>query len=207
MIKNILFDMGGVIFTQNTEKARKRFRDAGIDPDVYLGEFGQKDFMLELEMGKIGKEEFCRCMSRATGRDNISLDEASYCWLGFIDGVNTAKLHNLEELRNQYHLGLLSNTNPFVMDYMDSPAMSADSRPISDYFDSLFLSYRMGLCKPSPEIYIKALEADSMKPSETVFIDDSPANIEAANNLGIHGLHIITNEDWMPRLMELLQRI
>lgn len=206
MIKNILFDMGGVIFTQNTAKARERFRESGIDPDVYLGAFGQKEFMLDLEMGKIGKEEFCRRMAKAARRDNITLDEASNCWLGFIDGVETAKLHNLEALRKQYHLGLLSNTNPFVMDYMDSPMMSADGRPISDYFDSLFLSYRMGVCKPSPEIYLQALEAGNMKPDETVFIDDSPANIEAANKLGIHGIHISTNEDWMPRLQELLQR-
>ena len=37
MIKNILFDMGGVIFQQDTAEAFRRFRQAGIDPDIYMG--------------------------------------------------------------------------------------------------------------------------------------------------------------------------
>ncbi len=51
MIKNLLFDMGGVVFNQNTEEAFRRFRQAGIDTDYYMGKYGQKDFFLDLESG------------------------------------------------------------------------------------------------------------------------------------------------------------
>lgn len=44
MIKNILFDMGGVIFRQNSEEAFRRFREAGVNTDEYMGEYGQKAF-------------------------------------------------------------------------------------------------------------------------------------------------------------------
>lgn len=44
MIKNILFDMGGVIFRQNSEEAYRRFRSMGVNTDDYMGEYGQKGF-------------------------------------------------------------------------------------------------------------------------------------------------------------------
>lgn len=200
MIKNILFDMGGVIFTQDTEQAFERFRNAGIDVDRYMGQYGQQDFFLDLELGKIGKEEFCRRMAEATGRDHISLEEAAYCWEGFFKGTEVEKLHTLTELRKNYHLGLLSNTNPFMMELTDSPRLSAEGRPISEYFDSMFLSYEMGLYKPDREIFLEALRRDNMRPEETLFIDDSLKNIEGAEAVGIHTLHIPTNAKWSVRL-------
>ena len=48
MIKNILFDMGGVIFRQNSEEAFRRFREAGVNTDEYMGEYGQKGFFLDV---------------------------------------------------------------------------------------------------------------------------------------------------------------
>ena len=72
MIKNILFDMGGVIFLQDTAEAFRRFRKAGINPDVYMGEYGQKDFFLDIETGRIDTGEFCRRMAAALGRDSVS---------------------------------------------------------------------------------------------------------------------------------------
>ena len=63
MIKNILFDMGGVIFRQNSEEAFRRFREAGVNTDEYMGEYGQKGFFLDVETGKIDAGEFCRRMA------------------------------------------------------------------------------------------------------------------------------------------------
>ncbi len=197
MIKNILFDMGGVIFTQDTEQAFKRFRDAGIEVEKYMGHFGQRGFFLDLELGRIGKEEFCSQMAQAAGRDHVSLEEAAYCWDGFFKGTDVDKLHALLELRDRYHLGLLSNTNPFIMELTDSPRLSADGKPISYYFDSMFLSYEMGLYKPDKDIYLEALRRDSLKPEETLFIDDSLKNTEGAEAVGIHTLHVSTNANWV----------
>ena len=49
MIKNLLFDMGGVIFRQNSEEAYRRFRAMGVNTDDYMGEYGQKGFFLDVE--------------------------------------------------------------------------------------------------------------------------------------------------------------
>ena len=188
MIKNLLFDMGGVIFRQNSEEAYRRFRAMGVNTDDYMGEYGQKGFFLDVETGKIDAGEFCRRMAEAAGRESVSWDEAQH----------------LLKLRTEYHVCLLSNTNPFIMAFTRSDKFSDEHKPISDYFDTLFCSYEMRAYKPEPDIFLKALAADGMKAEETIFVDDSLKNIRAAEALGIRGLHVAPDEDWMEKLTALL---
>lgn len=197
--------MGGVIFDQNTEEAFRRFKAIGVDTDYYMGAYGQRDFFLDLEAGRIDADEFCRRLHQTTGR-NLSWQEAQHCWLGFFDGVPAERLEALKELRKDFHLCLLSNTNPFVMAFMRSEAFSEAGRPITDYFDSLFLSYEMKVCKPDQEIFLKSLKADGMKAEECLFIDDSRKNTDAAKALGFQVLTVETNADWRPALRRMIGR-
>lgn len=196
--------MGGVIFLQNTEKAFRRFEAQGVDTGRYMGAHGQKGIFLDLEEGRIDKEEFRKGMCEITGHE-VSMQDAAYCWEGFFDGAPVDRLRTLLELKKDYHLGLLSNTNPFMMELTDSPRLSADKRPISDYFHSMFLSYELKAYKPDEKIFRLALERDGILADETLFIDDAAKNIEGARRLGIHGLHVATNADWRPSLTSLLR--
>ena len=205
MIKTLLFDMGGVIFTQTTEKAFEAFRNAGIDTERFMGRHGQREFFLDLEMGRIGKEEFCREMSKTVGRE-VSMEEAASCWQAFYGGVKQEILDALVELRKDYRIGLLSNTNPFMMDFTCSPDFSEAGKPISDFFDDMYLSYELKAYKPDAEIFEKVLEKGGLKPEETLFIDDAMSNIEGAAKVGIQGLHVPTNEDWRGILAERLRK-
>lgn len=192
--------MGGVIFTQNTEGGYRRFAEIGIDTDKYMGAYGQKDFFFDVETGAITEEQFCQKLSETVGRE-VSWQEAQYCWLGFVDGVEDKRLRNLETLRLQgYHLCLLSNTNPFIMAHMKSTDFSSLGKPITDYFDTLFCSYEMQVYKPAPEIFHKALAMDNMKAEECLFVDDSEKNTKAAEALGFNVIHTATNEDWMEKV-------
>lgn len=206
MIKNLLFDMGGVVFRQNSEEAYRRFREAGIDPAKYMGDYGQKDFFLDVETGVINADEFSRRMAKAAGREEVSWQEAQYCWLGFIRDVPMERLHFLEQLRKKYHVCLLSNTNPFIMAFTRSTDFCEEHRPITDFFDSLFCSYEMHTYKPNADIFLKALAADGMKAEESIFVDDSKKNVEAAERLGFHTLHVQPDEDWMDRLERILNQ-
>lgn len=206
MIRNLLFDMGGIIFRQNTEEAFSRFRAMGIDPAQYMGAYGQRGFFLDVESGTIDAPTFCERMAAATGRASISFEEAQQCWLGFLQDVPVERLHTLLELKPHYHLCLLSNTNPFIMQHMRSEAFSADGLPITHYFHSLFCSYELGICKPHPDCFRRALDADGMRAEESLFIDDSMLNIEAAAALGIQVLHVETNADWRAPLAEILDK-
>lgn len=198
--------MGGVIFRQDSEEAFRRFREAGLDPEKYMGAFGQKEFFLDVENGKIDADTFCRKMAEASGREHVSWEEAQHCWLGFLRDVPVERLHYLLELKKHYHVCLLSNTNPFMMSFTRSSKFSSDGKPISFYFDTLFCSYEMKAYKPDSEIFIKALDTDRMIADETLFLDDSMKNIVAAQRLGLQTLYVKTNEDWRDRLTLVLQQ-
>lgn len=198
--------MGGVIFRQDSEEAFRRFREAGLDPEKYMGAFGQKEFFLDVENGKIDADTFCRKMAEASGREHVSWEEAQHCWLGFLKDVPVERLHHLLELKKHYHVCLLSNTNPFMMSFTRSSKFSSDGKPISFYFDTLFCSYEMKAYKPDSEIFIKALDTDKMIADETLFLDDSMKNIVAAQRLGLQTLYVKTNEDWRDRLTLVLQQ-
>lgn len=198
--------MGGVIFRQDSEEAFRRFREAGLDPEKYMGAFGQKEFFLDVENGKIDADTFCRKMAEASGREHVSWEEAQHCWLGFLKDVPVERLHYLLVLKKHYHVCLLSNTNPFMMSFTRSSKFSSDGKPISFYFDTLFCSYEMKAYKPDSEIFIKALDTDKMIADETLFLDDSMKNIVAAQRLGIQTLYVKTNEDWRDRLTLVLQQ-
>ena len=198
--------MGGVIFRQDSEEAFRRFREVGLDPEKYMGAFGQKEFFLDVENGKIDADTFCRKMAEASGREHVSWEEAQHCWLGFLRDVPVERLHYLLELKKHYHVCLLSNTNPFMMSFTRSSKFSSDGKPISFYFDTLFCSYEMKAYKPDSEIFIKALDTDKMIADETLFLDDSMKNIVAAQRQGIQTLYVKTNEDWRDRLTLVLQQ-
>lgn len=198
--------MGGVIFRQDSEEAFRRFREVGLDPERYMGAFGQKEFFLDVENGKIDADTFCRKMAEASGREHVSWEEAQHCWLGFLKDVPVERLHYLLELKKHYHVCLLSNTNPFMMSFTRSSKFSSDGKPISFYFDTLFCSYEMKAYKPDSEIFIKALDTDKMIADETLFLDDSMKNIVAAQRLGLQTLYVKTNEDWRDRLTLVLQQ-
>jgi putative hydrolase of the HAD superfamily len=65
----------------------------------------------------------------------------------------------------------------------------------------------MQVCKPNAEIYTKTLKMGGFKPEETLFVDDSITNIKAAEAVGIHGLHVNANEDWLAPLIEKLKTL
>lgn len=207
MIKNILFDMGGVVFRQDTEEAFRRFRAAGI-PNVeeYMGKHGQKDFFLDIETGKIDAPAFCQRMAIVAGRECVSFEEAQYCWLGFFIDVPEMRIDNLVALRQSYHVCLLSNTNPFIMDFTRSARFSTSGRTINECFDSQFCSYEIHAYKPDASFFRHALLADRMRAEECVFLDDSENNIFAAKSLGMRTILVRSNEDWMPALEEELAK-
>ena len=101
-----------------------------------------------------------------------------------------------------YKVCLLSNTNPYMMQWARTPDFDGGNHPIDYYFDHLYLSYECRLMKPSPAIFEVMLQGQQATPDETLFIDDSPRNCEVAQSLGIHTLCPHNNEDWTPMLRE-----
>ena len=204
MIKDIVFDFGGVLTTIDTERALQKFRDLGIEnPEQYINSYCQKGPFFEVENGDIDSEEFCRRISAIAGRE-ITFEEAKEAWLGFLVEIHTHLLEYLQTLRGRYRLSVLSNTNPFIQSWALTSDFTPTGKSLADYFDNLFFSYRMHCSKPSEEIYSKMLELGNMRAEETLFVDDGAKNIKAAERVGIQTLLVTNGEDWRHALEEKL---
>ena len=196
-IKNIVFDLGGVIITLERDEAVKRFEEAGLtNADELLNAYHQKGIFLELEEGRLSKEEFYEAVRKEAGKF-ISDEAIDYGWMGFLKEIPQEKLTMLENLKKKgYRLYLLSNTNPVVMDWAHSPAFSPQGKSIDDFFDKLYLSYEIGITKPNPEIFLYMINDSGMVPSETLFIDDGIANVEAGKKIGMKTYLAVNGEDF-----------
>jgi putative hydrolase of the HAD superfamily len=196
-IKNIVFDLGGVIITLDRDESVRRFREAGLqNAEELLDPYHQKGIFLELEEGKLSQEEFYEAVRKEAGCD-ISNKAIDYGWWGFVKDVPASKLQLLEDLKKQgYTLYLLSNTNPIMMDWALSPDFSPAGKPLAGYFDKVYLSYQMECVKPQPEIFHKMIADSGMIPSETLFIDDGSANIEMGKQLGFKTYQPLNGEDF-----------
>ena len=204
MIKDIVFDFGGVLTTIDTDRALARFRTLGVkEPEQYINSYCQKGPFFEVENGDIDAEEFCRRLSRLCGRE-ITFDDAQHAWLGFLTEVHTYLLEYLQPLRDKYRLSVLSNTNPFIQAWALTSDFTPAGKSLADYFDTLFFSYRMHCSKPDEEIYRKMLQQGAMDAATTLFVDDSAKNIDAAAAVGIQTLLVKNGEDWRTALEERL---
>lgn len=204
MIKDIVFDFGGVLTTIDTERALQRFRDLGVEePEQYINSYCQKGPFFELENGDIDAEEFCRRLGQICNRE-ITFEQAKEAWLGFLVEIHTTLLEHLQTLRGSYRLSVLSNTNPFIQSWALTKDFTPEGKSLADYFDMLFFSYRMHCSKPSREIYCKMLANGGMRAEETLFVDDSTKNIEAAREVGIRTLLVENGEDWREKLSNAL---
>ena len=196
MIKDIIFDFGGVLTLIDTDKALQRFREIGVpNPEEFINPYLQNGPFFLLENGDITAEEFCDELTKICNR-KITFDDAKYAWLGFIVQVQTKFLNFLQLLRPRYRLSVLSNTNPFIQSWARSSEFTPEGKSLDDYFDLLFLSYKMNCSKPGEEIYRKMLLEGNMNPAETLFLDDGEKNIAAARKAGINVLKVGNGEDW-----------
>jgi putative hydrolase of the HAD superfamily len=196
-IKNIVFDLGGVLITLDRDESVKRFVEAGLqNADELLCSYHQKGIFLELEEGRLSMEEFYDGVRKEAGRF-ISDETIKHAWMGFKKELPEYKLTLLEELRQEgYRLYLLSNTNPVIMSWALTPAFSPKGKSLEDYFDKLYLSYRIGYTKPHPEIFRFMFEDSGMIPAESLFIEDGIANIETGKKWGMKTCLVENGEDF-----------
>lgn len=204
-INNIAFDLGGVVLALSLEGAIREFERIGLsDARQRLDAFQQRGIFADLESGRINVEEFRAKLSEMIGRE-LTTDDCYQAWHGYVDHVPQRNLDMLLQLRNDgYKVCLLSNTNPYMMMWAGRD-FDGEGHPISHFFDHMYLSYECGVMKPSPEIFQMMLRGQQALPEETLFVDDSPKNCEAAASLGIRTLCPQNNEDWTGMLQDYLK--
>ena len=188
------------------EEAIKRFKSIGLkNVEDYLNPYTQTDIFGDIEEGKISAEQFREKLSELIGKE-VTYEECKFAWLGYRQDVPLRNLDILRKLKAQgYKLILLPNTNPFMMSWGLSGEFDGNGNSLESYFDSLYLSYKLGVMKPNKKIFQYIIDNEKIQPGESLFIDDGERNINAARLLGFKTLCPINGEDWTKELIELLK--
>jgi putative hydrolase of the HAD superfamily len=188
--------MGGVLVDVRREEAIRQFQAIGVaDAHLLIDSNCHKGIFLGFENGDLDTDAFCRMLGEQAGK-HISRTAIEHAWRSLISDPPAWKLEYLLELRKKYSLYLLSNNNPIIMNRARTPAFSPAGRPITDYFDKLYLSFEMKCTKPGRDIFQTLIRDSGIRPDETLFIDDGAANITAGKEAGFHTCHVENGEDW-----------
>ena len=206
MIRCILFDLGGVVITIDQDQAVKRFKEIGLkDAEKRLDPYTQSGIFGDLEAGTISAEQFRVELSKLVGRE-LTFQECRYAWTGYCKEVPQRNLETLLKLREQgYRIVLLSNTNPYMMDWALSNDFDGDGHSLKYYFDELYMSFQVKLMKPNDLFYRHVLRKEKLFPQECLFVDDGPRNVAAASQMGIQTFCPKNGADWTKEIYEYLK--
>ena len=194
-IRNIVFDLGGVLVDLDFKAAINGLQEAGFaNVKEQLLAFDRGGIFQKFEVGEITADEF-RTAIRENSTVTLTDEEVDALWNLMLLEIPREKLELILELRGKYMVYLLSNTNSIHWDYVCKNAFNYRGFRVEDYFEETFLSYEMHLAKPDKAIFEKVLSDANLLPEETLFIDDSEANCKAAQEVGIHAHHYHVGDD------------
>ena len=194
-IKNIVFDLGGVLVDLDFKAAINGLQKAGFAKvKEQLQSFDREGIFQKFELGEMTAEEF-RTAIRENSTVTLTDEEIDALWNAMLLEIPREKLELILDLRGKYMVYLLSNTNSIHWDYVCKNAFNYRGFRVNDYFEETFLSYEMHLAKPNKAIFEKVLHDANLLPEETLFIDDSEANCKAAEEVGIHAHHYHIGDD------------
>ena len=192
MIKNIVFDLGRVIYTY---RPREYLLNLGFDEtqaDELMKRIFDSPLWLDIDRGlysiKEGAEKMCADFPALAGDIRRVLDDS---WVDGVLNFLPASLEFFYEVKNRgYKTYILSNFGADSFAHIRRRDIFFFNEP-----DGIVVSAYEKCIKPDPEIYRRLLNRYALVPEETIFIDDSAENINAAKALGIHGFVFTHIED------------
>ena len=194
-VKNIIFDLGGVLLNLDMKRTLGAYQEMGL---LYIEELFRighaSSFFKQYEIGAIDDEEFLSSIQKLEGNRG-SREQVLNAWNAMLLDFPKERVDWLKSLRNKYRLFLFSNTNALHLQYFQQSFYEAHGFAMDELFEKAYYSHLVGLRKPDAAAYQLVLSENDLLPGETVFIDDALVNVEAANNVGIRGIHLADGID------------
>lgn len=184
MIEAIIFDLGDVFLNLDHEATPNAFRKLG------LMEWNEelRAMNIKYEIGKIDELQFMEAIQKYL--PTAELVDIREAWNAIILDFPLERLEFLEKLRNKYKLFLLSNTDATHIDKFEHRVGLTFAREFYACFDKIYFSFETKIKKPEEGAFKQVMQQNNLKPSKTLFIDDSLVNIETAKNLGLVTWHL-----------------
>lgn len=190
-VKNLIFDLGGVLFNIDFSLTQKAFTDLGVKNfSSFFTQFHSNDLFAKLETG-VDDLLFYHEFRNATGLA-LTNEQIKNAWNALLIGFRKESIAVLPELKEKYQLYLLSNTNEIHMQkFQEMYQQTFEQGSFDNLFDAAYYSHRIGYRKPNASAFEFVLTKHRLNATETLFIDDSINNIEAAEKMGIQTIHLL----------------
>lgn len=181
MIKNIILDFGDIFIDLDksaTPKAMEAFGYSELTPELSV-------LFNTYEKGLITTDDFIAQIKNTFPK--ASEKDILQAWNAILLDFPDYRLEFLEQLAKEkkYRLFLLSNTNDLHIEFVKKQMGTKKYSRFKNAFEQFYLSYEIFLRKPDVEIYDYVLKQNNLNPLETIFVDDTKENTDAAATLGI----------------------
>ncbi|MFH1625204.1 MAG: HAD family phosphatase [Pseudomonadota bacterium] len=197
MAKTIIFDLGNVILNFDHRlicEGIARYSKYSSD-DIYRIGFNSEVLKL-YDLGKLKSEQLFDWVSKRFDI-TIAYDTFQTIWSD-IFSLNDSVEEVVSDLKkNGYYLILVSNTNELHFDFIQQ------NFKVTEVFDDLVLSYRLGRSKPDREFFGEVLRKANSSPADCIYIDDIEEFCKAAKELGINTIIYRSTEQLVTELKEL----
>ncbi len=207
--KILIFDLGGVLLDIHIDRAFGALSALGVDALMFAGEDAPINVMMQrYDRGDVSTNEFFEYIESHLPQRvrELPVDELRQrmcdIWNMIIGDFPLYKMQRIMELRKAGHrVLLLSNTNEGHWDEIEHRCLRTVGVAMCECFDELYLSYRMGMCKPEQQIFSELLRSEAAEASDCIFFDDSARNCDAARSVGIDAMLLERNADWPEFIM------
>ncbi len=190
-IKNIIFDLGGVFLNIDFQLTNKAFIDLGVNGfnEMFTQHFSNPLFEL-LETGKITDAEFYKAF-RQESKTTLTNAQIKTAWNALLLDFPAERIDWLQQISKKYRIFLFSNTNQIHYDcFIEKFKKQYPGVDFDRLFIKAYYSQNLGLRKPYPASFQAILDEQELEVRETLFIDDTIKNVEAAQALGLQTIHL-----------------
>lgn len=185
-IKNVIFDLGGVIININMPLTFKAFAQLAPNKDIpnYTYNY-QAPIFKQYEVGAISSAEFRDGLRDLIG-EPLTDQQIDDAWNAMLLDIPAQRMDLLLDLKEQYRTFLFSNTNAIHYDAFNKVVEAEFGEPTLDkYFERTYYSHIMQQRKPDADAFRTILDDNGLLATETLFLDDTPGHLEGAKTLGI----------------------
>ncbi len=189
-IDNIIFDLGGVLYSIDYWETFKRIGDLlGMDIDQDNIPDGVHDIVRSYNSGSIKTETFLWQLQRISHNSIPLPQKLISAWNSMLIGWEDGIFKFLEELRKNYNLYLYSNINDLHYQHlMHELSTTHNDLQLQDYFDGMAFSHLIKHVKPDLQAFKYVLNLYDVDPDRTLFIDDFSENIDGALESGMKAI-------------------
>ena len=194
-IKNIIFDLGGVILDIDEKVVFNELEKLGINISQLSHSEELKQILSKFDTGIYTAPTFRKKLKELFHLDKMTDQKFDELWNAMLFDIPQERMDAIEQVKKHYKIFLMSNTNEIHYDlYVRDLQLRFGYKEFDDLFDKTYMSFAEHLEKPDPRFFELIIDHEQLKPEDTLFIDDTPKNTEAARKLGIHTYTIRRDE-------------